>query len=35
MADYDAWQEWVQSEVLKAYGDCAARHAATVRAWPK
>src|SRR6185312_7844229 len=31
-ADYDAWQEWVQSEVLKNYATCAARHAATVRA---
>lgn len=33
--DYDAWQEWIQDVVLRAYGDCAARHAATVEAWPK
>ena len=32
---YDAWQDWMQNEVLKAYGLCAARHAATVAAWPK
>ena len=34
-ASYDVWQDWLQSEVLKAYGDCSARHAATVKAWPK
>jgi hypothetical protein len=33
-ASYDAWQDWIQSEVLKSYGECAARHAATVKAWP-
>jgi hypothetical protein len=32
---YDAWQDWIQSHVLKAYGVCATRHAATVKAWPK
>jgi hypothetical protein len=32
---YDAWQTWMQSDVLPAYGECAARHAATVSAWPK
>jgi hypothetical protein len=33
--DYDVWQLWTQDMVLKAYADCAARHAATVKAWPK
>jgi hypothetical protein len=33
--NYDAWQEWVQNTVLRSYGDCAARHHATVQAWPK
>jgi len=33
--DYDVWQEWVQSVVLRAYGECAAKHAKTVKAWPK
>ena len=32
---YDVWQDWMQSVVLKAYGLCAARHAAAVAAWPK
>lgn len=32
---YDAWQVWIQTEVLPAYSDCAARHAATVSAWPR
>ncbi|WP_416046732.1 hypothetical protein [Cupriavidus basilensis] len=35
VADYDAWQEWVMGPVLGALGDCAARHWATVEAWPK
>ncbi|RIQ49541.1 hypothetical protein [Bordetella avium] len=34
-ADYDAWQAWVQDQVLVAYGVCAARHRATVGARPK
>ena len=34
-ASYDLWQDWMQSEVLKKYGLCAARHAATVAAWPQ
>lgn len=33
--DYDLWQMWVQNDLLRAYGECAARHAATVKAWPK
>jgi hypothetical protein len=32
---YDAWQEWIQGVVLPSYADCAARHAATVNAWPR
>lgn len=32
--DYDAWQLWVQNEVLVRYGVCAARHRETVLAWP-
>ena len=32
---YDAWQDWMQGQVLQAYGLCAARHAAIVAAWPK
>lgn len=34
-SDYDVWQEWVQSVVLVAYGECAARHLKTVEAWPR
>jgi len=34
-ADYDEWQIWLQDNVLVAYGECAARHRATVEAWPK
>jgi hypothetical protein len=34
-ASYDAWQEWMQNIVLKYYGECAARHAATVKSWPQ
>jgi hypothetical protein len=34
-ADYDVWQEWMQDVVLRAYGDCASRHAATVKSWPR
>ena len=33
--DYDVWQTWVQDVVLRAYGDCRARHHETVKAWPK
>jgi len=33
--DYDAWQAWVQDEVLTRYAICAARHRATVEAWPR
>ena len=33
--DYDAWQLWVQDEVLVAYGVCAVRHRETVRSWPR
>lgn len=33
-ADYDAWQEWVMADVLKALGECAAKHRKTVEAWP-
>lgn len=32
--DYDAWQAWVQDQVLVAYGECAAKHRETVKAWP-
>jgi hypothetical protein len=32
--DYDAWLEWSR-DLLKAYGECAARHWQTVAAWPK
>lgn len=34
-ASYDDWQVWVQDIVLVAYGVCAARHRATIEAWPK
>jgi hypothetical protein len=34
-ASYDLWQDWVQNDVLGKYGLCAARHAATVAAWPR
>lgn len=30
---YDAWQIWVQDQVLVAYGVCAARHRETVKAY--
>lgn len=33
--DYDMFQAWVQDPVLRLYGECAARHKATVAAWPK
>lgn len=33
--DYDEWQIWIQDVVLVAYGVCAARHRATVEAWPE
>lgn len=33
-SDYDVWQAWVQDEVLREYGDCAAKHRKTVEAWP-
>ncbi|WP_147384077.1 hypothetical protein [Noviherbaspirillum sedimenti] len=33
--DYDVWQEWIVGTVLRAYGECAARHRKTVDAWPK
>lgn len=33
--DYDVWQAWVVGTVLPAYAVCAARHNATVKAWPK
>ncbi|SAI58872.1 Uncharacterised protein [Bordetella ansorpii] len=33
--DYDAWQAWVQDQVLVLWGVCAARHRETVAAWPK
>ena len=33
--NFDVWQAWITDTVLKAYGECAARHAATVKAWPK
>lgn len=32
--DFDVWQEWMV-DVLELYGQCAARHRATVSAWPK
>lgn len=32
--DFDVWQEWMNG-VLRDYGDCAARHRATVNSWPK
>jgi hypothetical protein len=32
--DYDEWQNWVQDVLLRAYGECAARHRMTVEAWP-
>ena len=31
--DYDAWQAWMQDQVLVAYGICAARHRETVEAY--
>lgn len=31
--DYDAWQAWMQDQVLVAYGICAARHREMVRAY--
>lgn len=31
-ADYDRWLEWAVDHVAK-YGQCAARHRATVEAW--
>jgi hypothetical protein len=35
MADYDAWQKWIETDVFGALGDCAIRHQAVVDAWPK
>lgn len=35
VADYDAWQTWVQDVVLVEYGKCGANHRRTVEAWPK
>ncbi|WP_162040623.1 hypothetical protein [Undibacterium sp. YM2] len=32
--DYDQWQLWMQNTVLRAYGECAAKHRKVVRAWP-
>lgn len=32
---YDDWQVWLQEQVLVAYAICAARHRATVAAWPR
>ena len=32
--DYDAWQAWA-IELLRQYAEGAARHAKTVKAWPK
>ena len=32
--DFDVWQLWAQ-QLLTAYGECAGRHAETVKAWPK
>lgn len=34
-ADFDVWLDWVVSDVLRAYGECASRHKAVVEAWPK
>jgi len=34
-ADYDQWQLWMQNIVLRAYGECAAKHRKIVQAWPK
>lgn len=34
-ADFDVWLDWVISDVLRAYGECASRHKAVVEAWPK
>lgn len=34
-ASYDDWQVWLQEHVLVAYAICAARHRATVAAWPR
>jgi hypothetical protein len=31
-ADYDRWLEWAVEHIAK-YGQCAARHRATVEAW--
>lgn len=33
-ADYDVWQAWT-IDLLRKYGECAARHLKTVEAWPK
>lgn len=35
VGSYDLWQDWMQNEVLRKYGLCAARHAAIVTAWPR
>ena len=32
--DYDAWLVWAL-DLVNQYGDCSARHAETVSAWPK
>lgn len=33
--DYDAWQLWVQDQVLVPWAICARRHMETVNAWPR
>jgi hypothetical protein len=33
--DYDAWQLWVQDQVLVLWAICARRHFETVAAWPR
>jgi hypothetical protein len=32
--DFDVWQVWMV-DVLQKFGECGARHRATVAAWPK
>ena len=34
-ADYDAWQSWATSELLKQYGNCASAHRKVVDLWKK
>lgn len=33
--DYDVFLSWVILKLLPAFGDCAVRHDAIVKAWPK